>query len=227
MQAQRIGIMATEATFTIPSDEFPLGCVFERFPDVSVHLERVIPAGDLVVPYFWVRGTTAEDIEDVFTGQPGVKSIRLVDTVEDQRLLRAEWEQDYSGIMQALTESAAVLIDGNGTNKQWTFEIRGNDRSEIADFHQHCQELDIQPTLTELHALTPISTDTEKALTEPQEEALILAYERGYYQTPREVTLKELSDELGITQQAVASRLRRGIEQILGETLPESEANNG
>jgi len=93
MQAQVYRTMATEATFTLPPDEFPLGCVFERFPEVSIHLEQVIPAGELVVPYFWVKGTTAEAIVDVFTGQPGLQSIRQVDAVEEQRLLRAEWGQ--------------------------------------------------------------------------------------------------------------------------------------
>ena len=218
--------MATEATFTLPSDEFPLGCVFETYSDVTIHLERVIPAGEMVVPYFWVKGTTADGIEDVFTGQTGLKSIRQVDTVEAQHLLRAEWEPAYSGIMQALMDSAVVLIDGNGTNERWTFEIRGNDRSEIADFHHRCQEVDVQLELTALHALTPLTSDTEKALTETQQEALILAYKHGYYRTPREVTLEELAAELGITQQAVASRLRRGIDQILGETLRELELDD-
>lgn len=219
--------MATEATFALPSNEFPLGCVFEKFPEVSIHLERVIPAGEMMVPYFWIKGTTAEDIEDVFINQPGVKMIQQIDFVEDQHLLRAEWESSHSGIMQALTESAVVLINAHGTKEQWMFEIRGNDRSEIADFHQRCQELDVQPKLTALHALTPLNSDTEEALTKTQQEALILAYNHGYYRTPREVTLEELADELGITPQAVASRLRRGIDQILGETLRELEPNGG
>ena len=48
--------MATEATFTIPSDQFPLGSLFEQLPGVTVELERIIPAQDVVIPYFWVRG---------------------------------------------------------------------------------------------------------------------------------------------------------------------------
>jgi len=44
--------MATEATFTVPSDQFPLGTVFEQLPDVTVELERIIPAQDVVIPYF-------------------------------------------------------------------------------------------------------------------------------------------------------------------------------
>jgi predicted DNA binding protein len=48
----------------------------------------------------------------------------------------------------------------------------------------------------------------------------VLAYERGYFESPREVTLTELGEELGITQQAVGSRLRNGSKYVIGSTLP-------
>lgn len=218
--------MATEVTYTLPTDQFPLGNVFEEFPEATVKLERVIPSGGMVVPYFWVRGAKGNEIKEAFIGQEGLKTIQIIDSVDDQHLLRAEWTQEHSGILHALTETQVVLVNGIGTNEQWTFELRGDERSDIGSFHELCQELDIQPTMKEIHALTPVKSDTEEALTETQQVALELAFDRGYYKTPREVTLEELSHELDITQQAVASRLRRGINQILGETLPQLEAPN-
>ncbi|WP_227377772.1 helix-turn-helix domain-containing protein [Haladaptatus halobius] len=215
--------MATEATFTIPSDQFPLGSVFNQLPEVTVELERLIPAQDVVIPYFWVRGTKVDDIEDAFINHPGVKSIHLVDSVEDEYLLRVEWALGYNGVLSTLIETDVPLIKAVGTKHQWTFDIRGDDRSDIADFQQRCRELDIPITLTKLQALTPVESETEAALTETQQEALVLAYDRGYFNSPREVTMEELGDDLGITQQAVASRLRRGINHILGRTLSETK----
>ncbi|MDF9745515.1 helix-turn-helix domain-containing protein [Natrinema salsiterrestre] len=212
--------MATEATFTVPSDQFPLGSVFDRFPDVTVELERIIPARDVVVPYFWVRGTRVDDIEAAFTDHPGVERIDLVDSVADEYLLRVEWSREYRGVLNALTETAIPLVEAVGTSQQWTFDVRGDDRSDIAVFQKRCREDEVPITLTKLTALTPIETATEAALTEPQAEALVLAYDRGYFNSPRDVTMAELGEELGITQQAVASRLRRGIDRLLGETLP-------
>ncbi|NHN41307.1 bacterio-opsin activator [Halorubellus sp. JP-L1] len=211
--------MATEATFTVPSDQFPLGTVFEQLPDVTITLERLIPAQDVVIPYFWVRGTKVDDIESAFNEHPGVKNIRLVDSVEDEYLLRVEWALDYADVLTILAETAVPLIAATGTDQQWTFEIRGDDRSDVADFQRRCRELDIPITLTELHALTPVETATEAGLTDTQQEALVLAYERGYYESPREVTLEDLGEELGISQQAVGSRLRGGIKHVLGGTL--------
>jgi predicted DNA binding protein len=169
----------------------------------------------VVIPYFWVRGTEVDDIESEFTEHPGVKEIRLVDSVEDEYLLRVEWALDYADVLTILTEEEVPLIEATGTDQQWTFEVRGDDRSDIAAFQQRCRDLDIPITLTELHALTVVETGTEDALTDTQQEALKLAYERGYFESPREVTL----EELGISQQAVGSRLQGGIKQILGSTL--------
>ncbi|QFU82267.1 helix-turn-helix domain-containing protein [Natronorubrum aibiense] len=216
--------MATEASFAVPSDEFPLGTLFEQLPDVSIELERIIPAQEVVIPYFWVRGTTVDDVEDAFSEHPGVKRIQFIDSVEDEHLLRVEWAVDYDDVLTTLTETQVALIEAVGTDKQWTFDIRGDTRSDIADFQSRCRELDIQLTLTELHALTPVETGTEAALTDTQQEALVLAYERGYFESPRETTMEEIGDELGISQQAVASRLRRGIKHILGETLSDISA---
>ncbi|MFC3960055.1 helix-turn-helix domain-containing protein [Halovivax cerinus] len=216
--------MATEATFTVPSDQFPLGTVFTQLPDVTVELERLIPAGDVVIPYFWVRGTAVDDIEDAFTDHPGVERIQLVDSVADEYLLRVEWSVEYDDVLSVLTEVDVPLVGATGTSRQWTFDIRGDTRSDVAAFHTRCRELEIPVTITELHALTPLETETESALTETQEEALVLAYNRGYFESPREVTMEEIGDELGISPQAVASRLRRGINHILGHTLSDVSA---
>ena len=173
-----------------------------------------------------MRGTIADDIETAFSAHPGVETIRLVDSVEDEYLLRVEWALEYAGILSTLVETEIPLLNAVGTKHQWIFEVRVDDRSDIATFQQRCREVDIPVTLTKLHALTPVETETEAALTDTQQEALVLAYDRGYFESPREVTMEDLGDELDISQQAVGSRLRRGIKHILGTTLSETGQPN-
>lgn len=135
--------MAAEATVTIPSETFPLGTVFEAFPGVEVEIERVVPHADVIIPYFWVRGVATDDIEAAFSEHPGVKDIRLIDSVEDTYLLRVEWEPEYVGILTTLTETGVVLIEAVGTDEQWTFDIRGDRRDDIAAFLRLCREREI------------------------------------------------------------------------------------
>lgn len=211
--------MATEATFTVPSETFPLGTLFEALPGVEVELERIVPGVDVVIPYFWVRGVDSADIEAAFSEHLGVKDIRLIDSVEDEYLLRVEWDPTYVGILTTLTETDVMLVEAVGTNEQWTFDVRGDSRDDVTEYLRLCRERDIPVTLTALHALTTIETATEVALTDSQQEALELAYNRGYFESPRQVTMAELGEKLGISQQAVGARLRRGTKSILGQTL--------
>ena len=121
--------------------------------------------------------------------------------------------------MKAITETDVVLLSGMGTAAEWTFELRADEREAVSAFQQYCQEHDIPVELTALHALSEMQTGAPHDLTEPQREALVLAYERGYYHSPRAVTLEELADDLGITGQSLGSRLRRGTHRLVGSTL--------
>jgi len=213
--------MATVMEFTSPVAEFPLGSVFENLPGVTVELERLIPHETLIIPYFWVRNAETEDIEAAFEQHAGVSNIRLVDSVEDEYLMRAEWEQEYFGILSALAKANVVVLSGIGTKDEWRFEVRGESQEAIAEFRDYCQQNDIPISITAVHAMLPIQGEGYE-LTETQREALILAYERGYFDTPREASLEEVADELGITQQSLSSRLRRGHRRLIGATLSSS-----
>jgi predicted DNA binding protein len=56
-------------------------------------------------------------------------------------------------------------------------------------------------------------------LTVRQEQILSIAFERGYYDFPKKVGLKELASDTGIRTSTLAEILRRGQKKILGEYL--------
>ncbi|MEF8813938.1 MAG: helix-turn-helix domain-containing protein [Halovenus sp.] len=204
--------------FTSPAEEFPLGSVFETLPNVTVQLERLLPKDTLVIPYFWVRGAQAEDVAAAFDSHAGVTNIRLIDGVNDEYLMRVEWDREYVGVLSALSETNLVFLSGTGTEEGWHFEVRGEDREEISKFRAYCQEHGVPIEITAVHALLPIQGEGYE-LTDPQREALVLAYERGYFDSPRKASLENIAGELGITQQSLSSRLRRGHRRLIGATL--------
>jgi len=210
--------MATEMEFTSPADEFPLGTIFKNFPGVTIELERLVPHEQMVVPYFWVRGAQAEDIEAAFDAHAGIVEVELIDSVGGEYLMRAEWEGTYFGILSALATADVSVLEGIGTSEGWKFEVRAEDRDSIGEFRKACQDHDIPIEITAVHALLPVPDDAHD-LTDAQQEALLLAYERGYFDSPRSTSLEEIATELGITQQSLSSRLRRGHRRLIGGTL--------
>lgn len=211
--------MVTIAEFSVDPGGFPLGSVFAQLADAEVELERLVPTNDALVPYFWLRGARTDGLVDAFGDRPEVKRLELVDEVDDEYLLRVEWEPEAEGILKAIADTPVSLLTTVGTSEEWRFEVRGEDAGAISAFQARCREYGVPVELVSLNSLSPMRSSAEYDLTETQREALVLAYEHGYYRSPREVTLDELARELGITGQSLGSRLRRGTNQLIGTTL--------
>lgn len=214
--------MATVTGFTAPGDTFSLGLVFQQYPDVTVELDRIVPTSELIIPYFWVEGADEAEIERIeasFRERTDLRAVRLIDEVDEQYLLRAEWNHEYRGIVGAIASTDVNLISGRGAGNEWEFEIRSEDRTEVSEFQRYCEEHGLSIELTAVHALSKVPQATEYDLTDPQREALVRAYESGYFDTPRESTLDEIAEGFDITRQALAARLRRGYKSLVRNTL--------
>lgn len=211
--------MAIEATFVTTEGDFPLSEVFSKFPSSEIELDRVVPTNDTIIPYFWLRNFKSEDIEMKGIEHPGIISLRVIDDVDGEVLVRIEWESEYKNIITAILETDVELISAIGQENNWTFELRSKDQQGVSDFQSYCHQWDIPVKLNQLHALSPLHSGQEYDLTEAQREALTLAYSKGYYNSPREVKQEEIAEELEITRQAVASRLQRGTRRLIASTL--------
>jgi len=209
--------MATIMEFTMPADAFPLGSVFEALPGVVVELERIVPNESVVLPYFWIRSAAPEEVTQWFESLNEGVTVELVDHVEDESLVRAEWDGELD-VLDALASSNVVPLAGVGRQGGWSFEVRGEDHDAVSEFQTRCDAWDIPISITAVHALQPVQGNNHE-LTQTQREALGLAYERGYFDSPRQTSLDEIATELGITQQSLSSRLRRGHRRLIAENL--------
>jgi predicted DNA binding protein len=62
-------------------------------------------------------------------------------------------------------------------------------------------------------------SDTDTGLTDSQREALLVAFETGYFEEPRNATLSEVAADLDISQPAASGLLRRGIKRLIVSSL--------
>ncbi|MXR42642.1 bacterio-opsin activator [Halobaculum sp. WSA2] len=211
--------MSTVAEFTIVPDDFPLGSLIANRPEVRIRLEQVVPTRSDPIPYFWVYGSDSEEIVEALRDSPEVKRTQVVDDVDGELLVRVEWNPSADGIIRVTRETNVTLVSAEGTDEGWTLEVRGDDADAIKEFQAKCRESSIHLELRTLHTLMPLVGSDEYTLTERQRDALIAAYERGYFDSPRRVTLEELGSEFGITGQSFGSRLRRGTNRLIKAAL--------
>ena len=94
---------------------------------------------------------------------------------------------------------------------QWT--VLGNDES----FKGLVGALDRKGIQYELRLKKKL--EDNDLLTTRQEQVLTIAFERGYFDFPKKLKLKELADDTGIRTSTLAEILRRGQKKILGEYL--------
>lgn len=211
--------MATIAEFTIPSDGFPLGEMLQQLPGATIELERVVPTTKDIFPYFRISGVDVDEIKRLIDDHDIVTSVTLVDRIGDHALLRAAWNEKVDGIVKALAETNVTLLAGIGTAEHWLFEVRAADSAAIGAFQEYCRENEIPLHLRQLRSAEDLHAGDEYQLTPEQHEALVHAFDRGYFEEPRRTTLEELADEFGITRQSVSSRLRRGHRNLIDSTL--------
>lgn len=168
------------------------------------------------MPYIWVQGVTAERIKTAFTSHPAILDLTIVESFSGNHLLRVEWRATEPTILQTLLASNVTLLSAEGTATEWRFEIRAEEQTHLADFERRCNEAGFSVELTRLQSGVADGFSPPTELTEKQREALNIAYRRGYFNTPREATLEDIAEELGISRQALASRLRRGLFHVVG-----------
>ena len=211
--------MTIDATFTVDRDEFPLSTVFEQLPDATIELDRIVPTSGAVVPYFWIYADDTGDLKKNLKEEVGIDSVQIIDELEEQMFIRVAWNLDHESVLTALINTDVTLLSGRGDSEGWTFEVRASEQQPISAFQTYCTENGIQTELVELHAIASLKSDREYDLTEGQREALILAYSRGYFDSPRRATQEDLATELEISRQAVSSRLQRGFRRLVASTL--------
>lgn len=215
--------MSVIVEFSIPAEDFILGKAVKQTTGLSVELEKMVPTGSAAIPYFWVVGEGTERFDEVLEREPELSSFETVDELEDRRLYRAEWNRTADTFVQQIVAADAILQEAGGDAESWEFQLRFPDSAELSSFHTACREHGIDLTIRSLYNQVESTTEGLANLTESQRSLIERAYDEGYFAVPRQTTLAEIADELGLSAQSVNERLRRGMSTLIETTL-KSEA---
>ena len=211
--------MSVYLEFTVANEDFTLGRVLSGTPGIHLELERIVPTGTQVVPFVWVTGDQHEAFENRVRDIPEVKELVALDRVDDRVLYRIIWEVPSSELIKGIAESDATILEAEGDEK-WVFRLRFSDHENLTTFNNYCTDHHIPIHVERTYTFSEESDQMRQfGLSVEQREALVLALRRGYFDTPKEITLDKVASELGISRQALSTRIRRGNEKILRRVL--------
>jgi predicted DNA binding protein len=215
--------MSVIVEFTISTDQFLFGTALATAEGMELTLERIVPTDAAVLPFLWATGADFEAFERHVLEDPNVERHTSLDPVGDSVLYRIEWE-GIDDLVSGIGETDGTILEVRGNSDKWAFRVRFADHDTLATFYNYCSDNDVPIRLQRVYTLTKeFDQGHQFELTPEQREALVLAVQRGYFASPRQVTLEALAPELGISQQALSMRIRRANEKVLRHTLLRSE----
>ncbi len=205
------------AEFTIQAEDFAFGEALRTDPAMEITLERIVPTGESIMPYIWVRNGDFEHFEVVVRDDPHVAELVLIDQRDSERLYRVEWTEEVRSLTYGINSTHGVILYASG-HEVWDYRIRFPHHDNLRAFYEYLRDHEIPLQLHRVFDLSERHRDGFGAsLTPEQKEALLLAHERGYFAIPRKTSLVELATDLGISDQALSERLRRGIDRLLSD----------
>ena len=207
--------MSTIAEFRLSATDTVLAVTFERVPAATVRLESAVSN---TLPCLWVEDVDSRTIEEAFEEDPSVESVRQLVETEERLLYDVTFADDVTRICEVLLADGGSLLEAWGSGGWWHLRMRFDDREDLAATHDRLLEAGIHADVQRVADLTD-SAAADSRLTPQQREALAAAFERGYFEIPRGISMEELAGELGISHQALSERLRRAYETLVDSEL--------
>ncbi|MEF8827194.1 MAG: helix-turn-helix domain-containing protein [Halapricum sp.] len=221
--------MSVVTELSVPGSELAFGKVLSDGPEVTITLDRIVPVAETTFPYVWVRTQDYAAFKDALRTADVVSAVRLVQREDGRRLYRIEWRSDTGAFLDCLKDTGVVVLGARGTANRWDFELRFDTREDVRRFQQRCSEQGVSFSINRVVSGSA-GQCPEETLSQRQRETLELALKRGYFDVPRRTTMVKLAEELGISDQAVSARIRRGMQKLsrreLSEPLELPESNS-
>ena len=209
--------MTVIADITVPADALALGRVLNGLPEATIELERIVPLQEAIIPLLWISGPDPDVTEAALRREPTVETVEQLTTTDDETLFEVHWGRDIDGIVRALVDTRAKVLEAIATAEGWDFRLRFDEHHDLSAFNVALTGDDIPVTLR--HIYNPTLANERSGLSDEQRETLLMAYRHGYFEVPRRRNLTELAASEGISDSALSQRLRRGLGSLIEQTL--------
>ena len=198
---------ASTARFELPAPGFALVELFEHVPDAAVKLEPAVANPDdhalLMIEAGAHRGLNA-----ALRSSPSVAAVERFGRDEHWARYRVTWEGHARRVIRRLVAEGVTLSDVYGSSGRWKLRVMAPDRTPIARAYDALEDLGCDPSCRSSTTFGD-GWANHAGVTDKQYQALTRAFELGYYDIPRDITMEEFAADLGISHQALSERLRR------------------
>lgn len=228
--------MTTVVELEIPADRLGASHAFDQVSTLELQIGGII--GDSP-PLVWVSGPDRRTVERALEADSSVEVIANLaaetdgetenrdggngDWTTDRWLFRLEFGDGVKLFQQIVVENEGAILTANARDGRWSLQLLFHDREAVSECHSLFEQYEFRAEVTRVTGMDDLAS-VQTPLTETQYETICKAHELGYFSVPREVTLKELAAELGVSHQALSERLRRSHAALVSAELSDRMA---
>ncbi|WP_267641185.1 helix-turn-helix domain-containing protein [Haloarchaeobius amylolyticus] len=188
-------------------------------PGQTGTFERMHPFLPAERTTLWVSGPDHESVTDELLAHPAIRHADRLDEGDERSLYELELAPDLGPVATAIERTGAMATRAEVIDATIRLTLRFRDQDELQTFVDDLETAGVQFEVTWKGNGGVTGDGGTESLTQCQRQTLWLAYERGYFNIPRDTSLSELADELGVSSQAVSERLRRAMGSYLATTM--------
>lgn len=185
-----------------------------------------------------IYGTDVSEGIDIIESEPAHTEVNVIEHSDDGRqeyaLIFVAAEFDSMTPFRTVVENEYLMIEPTFFEDGWFhMDLLLHDRDRLVSLIDELDEIcsvKVEHIISDVmfsSAPNPASwTNMIRSLTDRQIEILALATEKGYFDYPREATIEDIADDLGLHKTTVSEHLRRStntiVDFILDNYFPKS-----
>jgi predicted DNA binding protein len=143
---------------------------------------------------------------------------RVIETGDEKAIYSFEYTDNAKILSPVISAANGVILDMENDVNAWILTVWMPERTDLAHLWDYARRNDIEIDLLRVNEYAGLG-NTDAGLTDSQREALLVAFERGYFEEPRDATLGEVAADLDISQPAASGLLRRGIKRLIVSSM--------
>jgi len=208
-------IVQIKLSIDIPKDKW-LATFNKKYPELNFHILSNFLIGDYSgITSFQIRGTSVKHFIADFKEKSAEKTTQILYEGEDLVILNVK--EDDPWILNTLVKTE-LLISYPVLVKNGKLRIEAiTNRSKVDNFLTRLKKKDIKAKIERIGYYYKSTL-----LTQRQNEIVNLAYENGYFNIPRSISLSEFAKDLKVSKSALSETLRRIFKKLANNYLNSS-----
>ena len=193
----------------------------EQAPETEIHVEEQYADDETTSYLFWADGGDLSAFEAGLEADSTITDVKTLAETETRLLYRVVSTPEVSDTATHpfWRDFNLLYLEGTATSEGWTFRVGLPDRDAVSRFRSLHRERGRPFQLLRLYRETDSQDGAGSWLTDAQREALVAAYDCGYFDVPQTASQAEVSEHLDISPQALSERLQRGTKNLIESSL--------